>query len=278
MPTNPFDPAIVALALGGRFQIVEEIRVGGQGAVFKAVRLLTPANIAAHENVALKLHLDPKQDVRVEREIKAMEGVAHRCLSRLVEHGFAQINGSPTRFIAWEFIDGQPLDARLSAGPLDEATTVRMAADVSLAIAEIWKKRIVHRDINPRNIMLRAAGGAVLIDLGGARHLDETSVTIQGGTFGTPGYFSPEQFRAERALTSASDVFSLGVVIEQSLSGNHPTRFDQHQLAIAPPRCNVVAPNTSRTLSDMIDRMLSVRAAFRPSIEELVDFFPRLRS
>lgn len=277
MPTNPFDQRAVQAALGGRYEILHEIRVGGQGAVFYAKRKLTPSNAAASDLVALKLHLDPKQDVRVEREIKAMEGVAHPCLSRLIEHGFCDIAGMRTRYIAWEFIEGQALDSALAPGPLLEKNVAHMAKDVCLAISAIWKKRIVHRDINPKNIMLRASGGAVLIDLGGARHLDETSVTAQGMTFGTQGYFSPEQYRTERALTSASDVFSLAVVISQSLSGKHPTSFDQHQLAIAPPSCSSVAPHADASLRNVVDRMLSVRAAFRPALDELVQFFSNFR-
>lgn len=273
MPTNPFDQRAVQAALGGRYEILHEIRVGGQGAVFYAKRKLTPSNAPASDLVALKLHLDPKQDIRVEREIDAMEGVVHPCLSRLIEHGFCDIAGKKTRYIAWEFIEGQALDSALASGPLDESKTAQMAKDVCLAISAIWKKRIVHRDINPKNIMLRASGGAVLIDLGGARHLDETSVTAQGMTFGTQGYFSPEQYRTERALTSASDVFSLAVVISQSLSGKHPTNFDQHQLAIAPPSCRVASPNANPALCDMVDRMLSVRAAFRPGTDEMIQFF-----
>jgi eukaryotic-like serine/threonine-protein kinase len=273
MPTNPFDQRAVQAVLGGRYEILHEIRVGGQGAVFYAKRKLTPANAPASDLVALKLHLDPKQDIRVEREIKAMEGVVHPCLSRLIEHGFCDIAGKRTRYIAWEFIEGEALDGALASGPLHENKVTQMARDVCLAIAAIWKKRIVHRDINPKNIMLRAGGGAVLIDLGGARHLDETSVTAYGMTFGTQGYFSPEQYRTERALTNASDVFSLGIVITQSLIGRHPTSFDQHQLAIAPPRCTSLAPQADRSLCHIVDRMLSVRAAFRPAIDELVQFF-----
>lgn len=270
MPQNPFDPRLVEASLGGRYAITKELRVGGQGAVFKATR--DPGKSSSRD-VALKLHLDPKQDVRVEREIKAMTGMSHPALSQLIEHGLCDVAGTKTRYIAWEYIDGDPLDTALSKGPLDESSVTRMAADVCSAVAAIWQKRIVHRDINPKNIMLKYGGGAVLIDLGGARHLDETSVTAIGSTFGTPGYLSPEQYRAERALTSASDIFSLGVVLEQSLSGKHPTLFDQHRIVSAPPSCSTVAPHTTAELAAVIDRMLSIRAAFRPQIEELVAFF-----
>src|SRR5208283_2542209 len=87
-------------------------------------------------------------------------------------------------------------------------------------------------DIKPSNIMLRDAGGAVLIDLGAARHLeaDYGDADVRK-PFGTKGYFSPEQARGARALTCASDVFSLGVVMMQSLMGRHPTEYHQSALA-----------------------------------------------
>src|SRR5262249_36761828 len=105
----------------------------------------------------------------------------------------------------------------------------------------------------------------VLIDLGGARHLDETSVTAQGATFGTVGYLSPEQFRAERALTSSSDIFSLGVVMLQCLDGEHPTLFDQHRLATGAVTCATTSVVIDGELRRLLDRMLSPRAAFRPA-------------
>jgi serine/threonine protein kinase len=124
--------------------------------------------------------------------------------------------------------------------------------------------------------MVRADGSAVLIDLGGARHLDNTTITALGTTFGTFGYFSPEQYRAEHALTSASDVFTLGVVLLECLLGRHPTSFDQTQLAISPPSSTAVVPNVRKELREVIDRMLQVRASFRPSLTFLREKFDSL--
>jgi len=143
-------------------------------------------------------------------------------------------------------------------------------------IVALWARHIVHRDIAPKNIMIKPDGCAILIDLGGARHLDTTSITAAGMTFGTPGYFSPEQFRAERALTSASDVFTLAVVMLECLIGHHPTNLDQSQLASSPPSANVLVPGVGRELSQTIDQMLQLRAAFRPPADKLYITFQRL--
>ncbi len=276
MPVNPFTSSDVELALGRRYTIKQELGVGGQGAVLRATRANTPDGTAAHDEVALKLHLDPRQDVRVEREIRAMQGLTHPALSRLIEHGFCDIAGKRIRYIAWEFIEGQSLNERLAAGVLPEREVLVMAADVADAVGAIWSRRIVHRDINPKNIMLKTGGGAVLIDLGGARHLDETTVTAVGATFGTVGYFSPEQARAERALSSASDVFSLGIVMVQSLLGSHPTGYDQQSL-ISGFRATGLGLNARPELLGAIDRMLSPRAAFRQLPTEISALFRQLQ-
>jgi serine/threonine protein kinase len=244
--------------------------------VYRAKRIRLPDGSACNDEVALKLHLDAKQDRRVEREIEAMKHLRHPVLATLLEEGTITISGKQTRYIAWEFIDGEPLDLRLSRGAVTEQEATRIARDVTSAIVALWAMHIVHRDIAPKNIMIKPDGNAILIDLGGARYLDNTSITAAGMTFGTPGYFSPEQFRAERALTCASDVFTLAVVILECLLGHHPTNHDQHQLASSPPSANLLVPGIGRELRETIDQMLQLRAAFRPPADKLHITFQRL--
>jgi len=276
MPTNPYSANDVDASFNGRYVLGSELRVGGQGVVYRAKRIHDSAGSPCNNEVALKLHLDSKHDKRVEREIEAMRHLRHPALATLLEEGTITINGKQTRYIAWEFIDGEPLDARLSRGALSEKEVIRIARDVTSAIAALWSKRIVHRDIAPKNIMIRPDGRAVLIDLGGARHLDNTTITAPGVTFGTLGYFSPEQARAEHALTSSSDVFTLAVVLLECLLGRHPTYCDQHQLAVSPPSASTLVPTATKELRDAIDGMLQLRATFRPSVEGLHTTFERM--
>jgi serine/threonine protein kinase len=269
MVSNPFSAKEVEASFGGRYVLGPELRVGGQGAVYRAKRVRRPDGSACNDEVALKLHLDAKQDKRVEREIEAMKHLRHPALATLLEEGTITISGKQTRYIAWEFIHGEPLDLRLSRGAVTEKEAIRIARDVTSAIVALWGKHIVHRDIAPKNIMIKPDGSAILIDLGGARHLDTTSITAAGMTFGTPGYFSPEQFRAERALTSASDVFTLAIVLLECLLGQHPTNHDQHQLASSPPSASLLVPGVGKELRETIDQMLQLRAAFRPTADKL---------
>ncbi len=264
MAVHPFVPADIQDALGRRYIVGPEIAVGGQGVVFRATRAFRPDGTAANDVVALKLHLYPSQDIRAQREITAIENISHPALARLIEHGYCDVAGRRTLYVAWELVEGQTLSDRLKSGRLLESEVVAMGRDVSAAIAAIWSRRIVHGDIKPSNIILRDSGGAVLIDLGAARHLEEDNSPAARKPFGTRGYFSPEQARGEKALSCASDIFSLGVVMLQSLIGRHPT--DYHQSGLAHGfRASGGKFAVSASLLGSLDKMLSERPSFRPT-------------
>jgi eukaryotic-like serine/threonine-protein kinase len=275
MDVHPFVPADIEAALGRRYILGPEIAVGGQGAVFRATRASRPDGTAANDVVALKLYLYHSQDNRVQREITAMENISHPTLARLIEHGYCGMDGKPTRYVAWEFIDGQSLSDRLKSGPLLESEVLPIGRDVSAAIAEIWSRRIVHGDVKPSNIMLRCSGGAVLIDLGAARHLEHDNTLAARRPFGTVGYLSPEQ-AIGATLSCASDIFSLGVVMLQSLLGQHPTGYDQNAVADG-IRASGRRLAVSTGLLCKLDTMLSKRPTFRPSPAGLSGYFQRLQ-
>jgi eukaryotic-like serine/threonine-protein kinase len=262
--------AAVAAALDNRYHIVRELGVGGQAVVFEALREGHPEQLRS-ERIALKVYSDPNQDERVVREIQALEGYRHPNLANLLEHGIVVIGGEQTRYIVWEYIDGDPLDKRLLRGPLPPRTVACILRDVCRAVAHVWLKRIVHRDVNPKNIMLRVSGeDAVLLDLGVARHLDRTTLTAMGATWGTLGYFSPEQARGE-PLTCHSDTFSLGLTCQELLLGTHPTGRDQRLIPGGLRRTGALIPAVPAQLADMIDSMLNPRAAFRPLPSKIAD-------
>ncbi|MFI5117495.1 MAG: serine/threonine-protein kinase [Terriglobales bacterium] len=275
MAVHPFAPADIEAALGRRYIVGPEIALGGQGAVFKATRASRPDGTAANDVVALKLYLYPSQDSRVQREITAMENISHPTLPRLIEHRYCGVAGRPIRYVAWEFIDGQSLSDRLKSGPLLEFEVQPIGRGVSAAIAEIWSRRIVHGDVKPSNIMLSDSGAAVLIDLGAARDLEQDHTLAARRPFGTVGYLSPEQ-AVGATLSCASDIFSLGVVMLQSLLGQHPTDYDQNALADG-IRASGRRLAVSTGLLGMLDTMLSVRPTFRPSPAGLSAYFQKLQ-
>ena len=288
MPIHPFLPADIEAALGQRYVVGPEIAIGGQGAVFQATRISHPDGTPAHDVVALKLHLYRNQDIRVRREIEAMQTLSHPNLARLIEHGTCDVAGRQTRYIAWELIQGQTLSQRLRGGHMLEFEVLPLARDVASAISTIWSRRIVHGDIKPSNIMLRESGGAVLIDLGAAKFLekdygprpfrrlgDPPDDEEAPRTMGTLGYFSPEQIRQERSLSCASDIFSLGVVMLQCLLGYHPTNYDQSALADG-LRVSTGILTVSDGMLSALARMLSARPSFRPTPAGLSGYFQNL--
>ena len=273
---HPFVRADVDAALGQRYAIESEIAVGGQGVVYKATRTSRPDGTPARDVVALKLHLYRGQDDRVQREVAAMATISHPNLARPIEHGHCYVGGRHTSFVAWEFIEGETLSRRLKSGRLLESEVLGMGSSVAAAIGEIWSRRIVHGDIKPSNIMLKGSGGAVLIDLGAARHLEVDNSPAAREPMGTVGYFSPEQARGTKSLSCASDIFSLGVVMVQCLLGRHPTDFHQSAL-LDGIRASDLKIAASPGVLSVLDKMLSVSPNFRPTPSRLFDYFVRLQ-
>jgi serine/threonine protein kinase len=143
----------------------------------------------------------------------------------------------------------------------------RVGHDIADAIEALWARphRIVHRDIKPPNVMLATTGHAVLIDLGVARHTTLDSLTITGGTWGTHGYMSPEQAMGRKALTCKSDVFALGVMLQEGLAGRHPTNRNQRMLIAGPlPPTHTVAAGLPADVARLIDSMVLRDATRRP--------------
>ena len=286
MTFETFVPEEVEAAMGRRYQIGSKIASGGQGAVFRATRTSRADGTASNDLVALKLHFDPREAVRVEREVTALETLSHPNLERLIEHGHCYVGNRKTRYIAYEFIEGQTLRQRLKiGGKLLEHELLPIARDVSAAIAALWSQRIVHGDLKPSNIMLRKSGEAVLIDLGVLRIFQESagrplrpvgyfSPDLVRG-WGTLGYLSPEQARGEK-LTCASDIFSLGVVMLECLQGWHPTKGDQGALMDGIPaseRGLDVSPGLLRVLG----KMLVATPRLRGNVTRLSGYFQLLQ-
>ena len=276
-------PSFAALAseaqarLSHRFDFGAEVGAGGQGLVFRARRRLRPDGTPTSDDVAVKLHHDPAQDERITREIDMMTRLRHACLANLLEHGAVDVGGDQVRYIAWEFIEGEPLAKIIARGPVPPLTVAVAGRDVATAVNEVWSEHVVHRDVKPGNIMLRAGhDNAVLIDLGCARHLDHSTLTGAGYRVGTDGYMSPEQALGEHQLTCFSDVFALGLTLTEALTGRHPTNRQQHLIRSTRIMPSALATTAPAGLVGLLDRMLHPRPAFRPRPDQLADAFDRL--
>lgn len=280
MTFRTFVPEEIEAALDRRYVVGPQIATGGQGAVFKATRTSRRDGRPANDVVALKLHFDPRQAIRVEREVAALQNVSHPNLGRLIEYGHCYVEERKTRYTAYEFIEGPTLKQRLKlGGRLMESEVLPIGRDIAAAIAALWSQGIVHGDIKPSNIMLRESGEAVLIDLGILSFFEEERATrplrpvgnFAPERWGSAGYLSPEQARAEK-LTCASDIFSLGIVLLECLQGWHPTNGSQSALehGIQPGELRLdITPG----LLNVLDKMVSGTPRSRGNVNKLSGYF-----
>lgn len=254
----PLTSAELAPIFEGQLNVGLELQTGGQGAVFRAYS-------AAGDELALKIYHADQLDERLQREIDALAALCDPTLVELVTSGACDLRGESCRYLVTRFIAGESLASMISrtGRPLPVPGVARIGRDIASAIKCLWSKRIVHRDIKPNNIMIRPDGGSVLIDLGIARHTERTPVTTAGSVWGTPGYLSPEQAMA-RPLTCRSDVFALGIVMQECLLGRHPTRGQQPHLISGGPRTQGLGPHIPASLASLVDSMVHATAARRP--------------
>lgn len=262
--TPPLDAAELEDVLGPDFYDFVPIVSGGQAAVFKAFREDGYA-------VAVKVYYPDHLQERSSREIEALGQINCPPVIRLVDHGVVNLRDSPCVFVATQFFEGQDLATKIMQGRVEPYIIAKIGLDMSTAIGALWEKRIVHRDIKPSNILVASPGAYVLIDLGVARHLDETSLTKDGYTWGTAGYMSPEQANTRKDLTCKSDVFSLGIVLQETLLGRHPTRGNQDLLATGGPNTQALIGETRLPagLAKLLDRMVLAQPFLRPHPEQV---------
>jgi len=214
--------------LAERFRVESVLGVGGMSTVYRAV------DEALGRTVALKVFrsdLADADDVRRQRdEIQLLASLSAPGLVTLFD---AVAEGSEGRhgraFLVLEFVDGVDLRTRLQDGVLEPTAVARIGADVSGALAYIHSRNVVHRDVKPGNILLphtsqaqgdehRGSPQAKLADFGIARLVDDARLTAIGTIIGTASYLSPEQARGA-AVGPATDIYSLGLVLLESLTG-----------------------------------------------------------
>jgi serine/threonine-protein kinase len=202
----------------GPFDIEKRIGTGAMGAVYRARYRKTG------KPVALKVMLGGREEdelarARFEREAEVLKQLDHPNIVRFYVASHHQ--GSP--YYAMEFIEGEPVDELLERrGRLTWEEVVELGRQVCAALQHAHDQGIIHRDIKPSNLMITADGTVKLTDFGIAKDLDVTQLTAAHCTVGTAAYMSPEQCRGERNLSHKSDLYSLGVVLYELLTGRKP--------------------------------------------------------
>jgi eukaryotic-like serine/threonine-protein kinase len=239
-------------ALVGPYRLIREIGTGGMGTVWLAER----ADGALQRQVALKLPLYGWAlgvAERLEQERDALASLEHPHIARLYDAGITPEGGRP--YLAMEFIDGLPIDAYARGRNLTVRARVQLLLQVSSAVAYAHGRLIVHRDLKPSNILVTADGSAHLLDFGAAKLLSaeggqHSQLTREAGRALSPDYASPEQIHGA-AITVASDVYSLGVVLFELLTGARPYALSRHSTAaLEAAIMRTEVPLPSATVSD----------------------------
>lgn len=213
----------------GQYKIVERLGAGGMGDVYRAVR----ADDEYQHHVALKLLRDFLREddssfflaqFRNERQILA--NLQHPNIARLFDGGTTE-DGIP--YFVMELVEGEPIGEYCDQHCLSIANRLRLFLQITSAVQYAHQRLIVHRDIKPANILVKADGVPMLLDFGIAKIVDPATqaagapATLTGMRMMTPEYACPEQVRGD-AVTTATDVYSLGVVLYELLSGHRPYR------------------------------------------------------
>lgn len=253
-----------SMAIAGRYRLENLAGRGGMGEVWKAVDAETGAA------VALKRMLDADADVdRFTRESVLLSRVKHDALVAHVAHGVDA--GIP--WLAMEWIEGETLVSRLAREGLSLADSLALGRRIAGALSALHAQGIVHRDLKPANVMLPHGrpDQAVLLDLGVARTSASSRVlTATNVIVGTIGYMAPEQALSGRDVTACADVFSLGCVLFECLTGvrpfegKHVIELLARLLQDTPRRVRTVRPEVPEMLDSLVASMLARETGKRP--------------
>jgi eukaryotic-like serine/threonine-protein kinase len=247
--------ALLGTLLSGRYRLESRIASGGMSTVYRA-RDQTLERTVAIKLMAREIATDSDQLERFRREARAVAPISHPHIVTVIDAG--EDEGRP--YIVFEYVEGETLKARIRrTGGLPVSEAVAYAIEVARALGAAHARHVVHRDVKPQNVLIDEEGSAKVTDFGIARTLDEEGLTVDGRVLGTTDYVSPEQALGH-AVTGQSDLYSLGIVLWEMLTGEVPYRGD-NQVAVAMkhvrdtlPDVQQRRPEVSASLASVIDR------------------------
>jgi serine/threonine-protein kinase len=267
------------LRIHERFTLVERIGVGGMSEVWRAVDAVLGRPVAV-KVLSAAMANDPNLWQATLREARAVAQIAHPNVAQVHDYGEVSVaGGAHVPYLVMELIQGRDLAERLRSGPLPWPQAAPIAAQAAAGLAAAHRLGVVHRDVKPANIMLTPTGVKVL-DFGIAA-LAFGPDSDRGRLIGTPAYAAPERLQPG-APTPAGDVYALGVVLYEMLTGRPPRSMRDwpeaaaaHREGFAVPPIQV--PGLPRRLAELVARCLSVDPARRPTATEVADVASALR-
>src|SRR5687767_5909795 len=250
------------------FEILERVGRGGMALVYKA------RDVRLGRLVALKL-LAPGMETREEArlrfllEARAISALDHPNICTLYEIGETD---DGRMFLAMAYVEGGTLRDRLAKGPLEPLEAALLAAQVAEGLGAAHARGIIHRDIKPGNLLL-GNGLVKIADFGVARLADQAHITLDGQALGTWSYMSPEQANGKE-VTPAADLWSLGVVLFEMVTGKRPFRAKSEPelirriLETEPPPLGVGGPQLARIVAQALEKTPELRYASAREMQE----------
>lgn len=206
----------------GNYQIVDYIGSGGFGSVFKAEDVNTPGRIVAIKELHKKHTRNASIKQRFFQEAIAMARLDHPNLPRL--YTFGEDNGS--YYLVMEFLSGKPLSDQIEQdGAIEQSRALNILAQVLEGVSYAHRNGIIHRDLKPDNVFLMNEGDQPrikVLDFGIARIVGGENLTLTGESFGTPNYMSPERITGGQAIDQRTDIYALGIILFEMLTGRAP--------------------------------------------------------
>jgi eukaryotic-like serine/threonine-protein kinase len=249
----------VGTLLSGRYRLDAQVGAGGMSTVYRAFDTVLERQVAIklmHREIAS----DSDQLERFRREARAVAQLNHPHVVGVIDAGEDLDPNHPMPYIVFEYVEGETLKDRIRRhGRLPVAEAVAYAIEIARALGAAHARRIVHRDVKPQNVLIDEEGSAKVTDFGIARSLAEEGLTADGRVLGTTDYVSPEQALGH-SVTGQSDLYSLGVVLFEMLTGDVPFH-GENQVAVAMkhvreelPDVQLRRPEISSALAAIVDR------------------------